>query len=74
MHEDQHQSISFAQTHEGDEATTVLIVDKVISISEVTCEKVETYHTKHQDNVELHNNLGAESDLGIHPGEEKQVT
>lgn len=72
MPEDQDPSVSLDQIHEVAEETTVLIVDKVVSVSEVTCEKVETNHTNHQDNVELHN-FGAESDLGIHPGEGKQV-
>lgn len=69
--EDQDPSVSLDQIHEVAEETTVLIVDKVVSVSEVTCEKVETNHTNHQDNVELHS-LGAESDLGIHPGEGKE--
>lgn len=72
MHEDQHPSVAFEQTREGAEETTILVVDKIISVSEVTCEKVETDHTTHQDKLELHNFV-TESDLGISPNDEKQV-
>lgn len=71
MYENQHPLMEF-EPREGAEETTVLFVDKIISVSEVTCEKVEPDHTIHQDKLELHNFV-SESDLGIPPDDKKRV-
>lgn len=68
--DNQHASISSDQTHEGVEETTVLIVDKIINVSEVTCEKVETYTDTNQEKLAVQN-FGAESDQGVHPDDGK---
>ena len=70
-HEDQNPSMSFEQTNERAEETTVL-VDKIISVSEVICEQVETDGTNQQDKLELNSSV-AELGLDIHPNEEKGV-
>lgn len=70
MLDNQHASISSDQTHEGVEETTVLIVDKIINVSEVTCEKGETYTDTNQEKLAVLN-FGAESDQGVHPDDGK---
>ncbi|XP_048334786.2 protein CROWDED NUCLEI 4 [Ziziphus jujuba] len=62
----QQASKSSDQTHLGAEETTVLVVDKIIKVSEVTCEKVETYHGTDQDELAV-KNFVMELDQGIHP-------
>ncbi|XP_030496317.2 protein CROWDED NUCLEI 4 [Cannabis sativa] len=65
---------TFKQTCEGAEETTVLIVDKIINVSEVTCEIVEADRI-HEDKLELHkfveeSNQDFPSDNGKQPQEE----
>lgn len=70
MIDNQQASISSYQTHLGAEETTVLIVDKIIKVSEVTSEKVEIYYGTHQDKL-AEQNFVAELDQSIHPDKGK---
>ncbi|XP_062101406.1 protein CROWDED NUCLEI 4 isoform X2 [Humulus lupulus] len=74
VYTEQGQTMTFKQTREGAKETTVLIVDKIINVSEVTCENVEADHIIHRNKLELHkfveeSNVGFPSDNGKQPQE-----
>lgn len=43
-----------------------MVVDKIINITEVTCERVETYNDTNQEKLAVQN-FDEEPDQGVHP-------
>lgn len=64
MPEDENEQVS-AEIRGVHEETNVLIVDKIIKISEVTCEKIDTDKSANQENtVHVHNPVPIEDSNG----------
>lgn len=65
MQEDQHAVISSSHNQGDLEETSVLIIDKIIRISEVTCEKTDAQDIINQENIGHLQNPVAGPDLDV---------
>lgn len=67
--EDQHVLLSSSRAQEGAEEANVVVIDKIIQISEVTHEKIDADNFTNEDKLDSLLNPVAESEQDILPGE-----